>query len=142
LLGIETLPLRIEKSCENALSIARFLEQHPAVNSVNYPGLATSPFHGIARRQFGNRFGGILTFDLGTRERSFALIDVLQLIRRATNVNDNKTLIIHPASTIFGEFSPAEQTAMRIPDGQIRLSLGIEDAADIIEDLSQGLERL
>lgn len=142
LLGIETLPLRIEKSCENALSIARFLEQHPAVNSVNYPGLATSPFHGIARRQFGNRFGGILTFDLGTRERSFALIDALQLIRRATNVNDNKTLIIHPASTIFGEFSPEERTAMRIPDGQIRLSLGIEDAADIMEDLSQGLERL
>jgi O-acetylhomoserine (thiol)-lyase len=100
-LGLETMSLRIEKSCANTMALAGYLEKQPLVMGVNYPGLASSPYHDLADHQFGGRFGGVLTFDLASREQCFAFMDALQLIRRATNINDNKTLIIHPASTIF-----------------------------------------
>ena len=139
-LGLETLSLRIDKSCANALVIARFLESHPKIGSVNYPGLTSSKHHQTARRQFGVRFGSLLTFELADREQCFKFMDRLRIVRRATNLNDNKTLIIHPASTIFCEYSDEEKADMNVGDSMVRLSVGIEDVEDIIDDLKQGFE--
>jgi len=141
-LGLETLEMRIEKSCANALKIAHFLNDHPRVAGVHYPGLESSTFHAISSRQFKGRHGGILTFELENQETCFALIDALQLIRRATNINDNKSLIIHPASTIFAEYSAREKEAMAVRPTTIRLSVGIEECGDIIADLAAGLNSL
>ncbi len=141
-LGLETLEMRIEKSCANAIAIARFLSDHPRVRGVHYPGLESSKFHAISNRQFKGRHGGILTFDLESQETCFALIDALQLIRRATNINDNKSLVIHPASTIFAEYSEKEKEAMAVRPTTIRLSVGIEECEDIIADLAAGLNPL
>ncbi len=138
-LGLETLALRIEKSCANSMEIASFLDDHDAVNTVNYPGLSGSPFHGIAKTQFKNRFGGLLTFELKDKDSCFRFMDALEIIRRATNLNDNKTLIIHPASTIFCEYSEEERMKMSVKEGLIRLAVGIEDVEDIIEDIKKGL---
>jgi len=141
-LGLETMALRIEKSCENALGLSRFLTKQAAVQAVNYPGLADSSWHGIARQQFGGRFGGIMTFDLADKDACFAFMDVMTIIRRATNVNDNKTLIIHPASTIFSEFSEARLQALGVRSTMLRLSVGIEDMEDLQDDLERGLRML
>jgi O-acetylhomoserine (thiol)-lyase len=141
-LGLETMSLRIEKSCANAMAISHFLRQHEKVAEVNYPGLQDSRYHKIAALQFGNRFGGILTFDLQSRDACFTLINRLTLIRRASNVNDNKTLVLHPASTIFCEYSDKELAEMNIRPTMIRLSVGIEDSNDIIHDLEKGLAAL
>ncbi|MHB9029917.1 MAG: aminotransferase class V-fold PLP-dependent enzyme, partial [Candidatus Latescibacterota bacterium] len=141
-LGLETLSLRIEKSCRNALEIARFLEGSPAVRSVNYPGLEGSDFHEIAAAQFSGKFGGLLTFGLGNKQQCYRFMDALRIIRRATNVNDNKTLVLHPASTIFCEFSGEEKKMMSVPDSLVRLSVGIEDAEDLIDDLKQALDQI
>jgi O-acetylhomoserine (thiol)-lyase len=141
-LGLETMSLRIEKSCANAMAIAHFLRQHQKVAEVNYPGLRDSSHHKIAALQFANRFGGILTFDLQSRDACFTLINTLTLIRRASNVNDNKTLVLHPASTIFCEYSDKELAEMNIRPTMIRLSVGIEDSNDIIHDLEKGLAAL
>jgi O-acetylhomoserine (thiol)-lyase len=138
-LGLETMSLRIEKSCANALRVARFLNGHKKVAAVNYPGLENSVHHEVAAKQFGNRFGGILTFDLESRDACFAMINRLNLIRRASNVNDNKTLVLHPASTIFCEYPERRLEEMHIRQTMIRLSVGIEDVTDIILDLEGGL---
>ncbi len=141
-LGLETMSLRIEKSCANALAVARYLARHKKISAVNYPGLEESPHHGVAAKQFSGRFGGILTFDLQSRDACFALINRLQLIRRASNVNDNKTLVLHPASTIFCEYSRERREQMGVRETMIRLSVGIEDEKDILADLEEGLEKL
>jgi O-acetylhomoserine (thiol)-lyase len=140
LLGLETLALRIEKSCDNAMRIATFLDSHPAVRSVAYPGLPHSPFHDIADKQFGGRFGALIACELADRQSCYTLIDRLSIIRRATNFNDNKSLIIHPASTIYAEFSPSHRRDMHIDDAMTRLGVGIEESRDLIDDLSQALE--
>lgn len=141
-LGLETMGLRIDKSCDNALGLARFLEDHPKVKSVHYPGLSSSPFHKLAGCQFAGRFGGLLTFDLESTKQCFALMDALRIVRRATNINDNKTLIIHPASTIFAEYDEESRASMAIRPTMLRLSVGIEDRDDLQEDLNRGLESL
>lgn len=141
-LGLETMGLRIDKSCQNALHLANFLQQHPKVQAVHYPGLPDSAFHEIATRQFGEKCGGLLTFDLHSIEQCFSLMNALQVIRRATNINDNKTLILHPASTIFAEYSEEEKAVMAIRPTMLRLSVGIEDHDDILEDLQRGLDSL
>jgi O-acetylhomoserine (thiol)-lyase len=141
-LGLETLSLRIDKSCSNALDLAEFLQQHERISSVNYPGLPESEFHHIASTQFGKRYGGILTFDLESREACFGLLDNLQLIKRATNVNDNKTLILHPASTIFCEYPDEVLSDIGVRQTMIRLSAGIEDFDDLRNDLEMGLALL
>ena len=138
-LGLETMSLRIEKSCANGLAVAHFLEDHKKVVSVNYPGLKDSSHHNIAAKQFGSRFGGIVTFDLESRDACYSFINSLKLIRRASNVNDNKTLILHPATTIFCEYPDTKLTAMNIRQTMIRLSVGIEDLNDITDDLERGL---
>lgn len=141
-LGLETMSLRIDKSCANALAVAGYLGNHALVKCVNYPGLPGSPYHELAQKQFGGRYGGVLTFDLEAEQQCFAFIDALQLIRRATNINDNKTLIIHPASTIFAEYPEAEKLEMGLRPTMLRLSVGIEDHEDLIADLEEGFRAL
>ena len=141
-LGLETMSLRIEKSCANTMALAAYLEKQALVQGVNYPGLASSPYHDLAAQQFGGRFGGVLTFDLARREECFAFTDALQLVRRATNINDNKTLIIHPASTIFSEYPEVDKLAMGVRPNMLRLSVGIEDYEDLIDDLEEGFKAL
>ncbi|HEX3018961.1 MAG TPA: PLP-dependent transferase [Chitinispirillaceae bacterium] len=141
-LGLETLALRIEKSSRNALLIAEFLSNNSKVRKVVYPGLPNSKSYDIAKKQFRSGFGGILVFELNNKEDCFRFIDNLTIIRRATNLNDNKTLIIHPASTIFCDYSAEEREKMLVTDRLIRLSVGIEDIDDLIDDLQTGLESI
>lgn len=105
---------------------------------VNYTGLEDNAYHTLATRQFGDAQGAVLTFDLaGGREACFGLLNRLKLIKRATNLFENKTLAIHPASTIFGTFTPEELAEMDVSEETIRISVGLEDAADLIEDIRQ-----
>jgi len=137
-LGLETLSLRVDKSCANTQALAEWLQKHPKVVAVNYPGLDSSPSYSLAKRQFPRGVGGILTFELENRDQCFAFQNALKLVRRATNVNDNKTLTLHPASTIFCEYSSDEKAAMGVSDSMLRISVGIEDIEDIIEDFERG----
>ena len=141
-LGLETAALRIERSCANALNLARLLKAHPKVQSVEYPGLETSASYAIVRKQFPRGSGGILVFHLRDRDECYRFMDRLQLIKRATNINDNKTMVIHPASTIFGEYTPELKAQMGVGEGLIRLSVGIEDLEDLEDDLNAALEVL
>ena len=141
-LGLETLSLRVKASCDNALNLAKFLEAHPKVASVNYPGLESSSAHELAKAQFNGGFGGILTLDLGSQEECYKFMDELKLIKRTTNLNDNKSMVIHPASTIFCEYSLEKKLEMGVPDTLIRLSVGIEDLIDLTDDIEKALETL
>ena len=138
-LGLETLALRADRACANTLEIARHLEAHPKVKSVNYPGLESSPFYAMARRQFGGRAGALLTFDLASKGECFQFMDRLKLVRRATNLHDNKTLVLHPASTIFCEYAPALKAEMGVRETMVRLAPGIEDVTDLLADVDQAL---
>ena len=135
--GMKTLHLRIRQQNENALRIARWLQTRAEVRSVAYPGLETSPSHAAAVAQLKRGFGGILTFELADKAQCYALLDAFKLLRRATNIHDSKTLALHPASTIFCEYTPEEREKMGVSDSLIRLSVGCEDAADIIADFEQ-----
>lgn len=141
-LGLETLALRVRQSSENAMAIARFLAEQPEVKAVNYPGLPESKYHATASAQFSGLFGGLVSFELEDRKQCFRFIDSLAIIRKATNLNDNKSLIIHPASTIFGEYAAEERLGMGIDENMLRLSVGIEDREDLIDDIQQGLENI
>jgi O-acetylhomoserine (thiol)-lyase len=141
-LGMETMGLRIERSCSNALKLAGYLEGTAKAGNVNYPGLESSPYHELGKTQFEGGCGGILTFELESREACFSFMDNLKLIKRSTNINDNKTLILHPATTIFCEYSEAERAAMGVGDSMLRLSVGIEDVEDIREDINLGMETI
>lgn len=138
-LGLETLGLRLERVCTNATGIAEFLANHPAVKAVNYPGLPSSPFHDLAQRQFRG-YGGILSLNLESRAACFHFLNKLALVSRASNLGDNKTLALHPASTIFAGLTEAELETLGVDDTLIRLSLGIEDIDDLREDIGQALE--
>lgn len=138
-LGLETLHARYSLQASTALFLAQRLRELDAVCEVNYVGLPDHPFHQLARRQFGLTAGAMLTIDLVDQEACFRFIDRLQLIRRATNLFDNKTLAIHPATTIFGNFSEEERRRMDIRSTTIRLSVGLEDPDDLMDDLRQAL---
>lgn len=138
-LGLETLAVRYERQATNALELARRLRQLPAIERVNYPGLEDNPFHSISRRQFGPTSGAMVTIDLADEEACKTFINNLKLIRRATNLFDNKSLAIHPASTIFGNFTPEERREMDVLDTTVRLSVGLEDVDDLFEDIRQAL---
>ena len=140
--GLETLPLRIDASSENTHKIAEYLQGHKKIKSVHYPGLTSSPFNAIAKKQFGKKIGGLLTFGLSSKEECFKFMNRLELIRRATNLNDNRTLVLHPASTIFCEYDDALRAEMNVPETMIRLSVGIEDADDLIADIEQALGKI
>ena len=136
-LGLETLDARYRVQAQNALALAQRLRAVPEIKLVNYIGLADNPFHDLAVRQFGDTAGAMLTIDLADRKACFSFIDHLQLVRRATNLFDNKTLAIHPYSTIFGPFSGKQKAAMDVRDTTIRLSVGLEDVDDLFEDIVQ-----
>ena len=139
-LGLETLAVRYDRQTQNALAMAEALQQMPEVQGVRYPGLPEDTFHDVAVRQFGERPGAMLTLELESREACFRFLDRLQLIHRATNLFDNRSLAIHPASTIFGNFTESQRRDMDINEHIIRLSAGLEDAVDLIADLRQALK--
>lgn len=138
--GLETLHVRYARQQANALAIARALSEIPGVK-VNYPGLEDNPWHDICVRQFGGNTSAMLTFDLPTTEACFRFIDELKLVHRATNLFDNRSLAIHPASTIFGPLTEEQRRDMDISPTLIRLSAGLEDADDIIADLRQAITK-
>ena len=139
-IGIETLQARYRVASTKARTLAERLRSLPAITRVNYIGLPDNPFHTLAREQFGPTGGAMITIDLQDKAHCFAFINRLKLIRRATNLFDNKTLAIHPASTIFGIFSDEERASMDVLDTTIRLSVGLEDADDLFNDIKQALE--
>ena len=138
-LGLETLEARYKVQSSNALALARKLQTVEGIQRVNYIGLEDNPFHTLALKQFGETAGAMLTIDLADRKACFSFIDYLQLIRRATNLFDNKTLAIHPYSTIFGPFGKSQKVEMDVRDTTIRLSVGLEDVDDIFEDIRQAV---
>lgn len=140
LLGIETLPLRMERHCENALSLARILEGQETVKSVDYPGLPANKWHGTVQSQFGGRAGGLITFRLSSQEQCFAVINRLKMAKRLANLGDSKTLVIHPASTIYRKLDRSDRESAGVFDDLIRVAVGIEDIGDIADDFSQALE--
>ena len=139
--GLETLPGRMAKHCENAERLAQFLQAHPKVSWVNYPGLKTSRFHDRVTKLFAGRASGLLTFGLGDKEKAFEFIDSLKLAKNLANLGDAKTLVLHPASTIFGEFDADELGSMGVTADMVRVSVGIEDFEDIKADFEQAIER-
>jgi O-acetylhomoserine (thiol)-lyase len=139
--GLETLHVRMPRHCENAIKVARFLEGHPAVAWVNYPGLESHPDHERARRYLPAGQGAILGFGIkGGREAGAKFIDSVKLCSHLANIGDAKTLVIHPASTTHQQLSDAEQIASGVSPDYIRVSVGIEDIEDIIHDLDQALK--
>ena len=139
-LGLETLDARYRVQADNALRVAQALKNVEQIKRVNYIGLEDNPFYELSRRQFGKTSGAMLTIDLDSLEACFDFINRLQVVRRATNLFDNKTLAIHPASTIFGNFTPRQRQKMDVLDTTIRLSIGLEAAEDIIEDIVRSVE--
>lgn len=139
--GLETLSLRAERCCSNALAVAEFLEAHPAVESVNYPGLKSNPYHALACKYLHNGFGGVLTFRVkGGFDAAAALVSRLELILHVGSVGDSKSLIVHPASTTHSQLSPSEQVAAGVYPNMLRLSVGTENVDDLIDDLKHALK--
>ena len=139
-LGLETLDARYQRQAANALLLAETLSEWGRIQRVNYIGLEDNPYHELARRQFGPTAGAMLTIDLRSQEACFRFLNRLRLIHRATNLFDNRTLAIHPASTIFGLFTEEQLRQMDVRQTTIRLSIGLEDAEDLLEDIQQALE--
>ncbi len=138
-IGLETLNARYRVQSANAALLAKQLCTLPAIRYVNYVGLEDNPYHALAQRQFGPTAGAMITIDLESRNACVDFINRLKLIRRATNLFDNKTLAIHPASTIFGLFTDAQRRDMDVKDTTIRISVGLEDTDDLLEDIVQAL---
>jgi O-acetylhomoserine (thiol)-lyase len=141
LLGIETLHLRLARHSENALAVANWLQRHPAVAWVNYPGLPEHSHHANAKRYLQNGFGAIVGFGIkGGKAAGIRFINSVRLASHLANIGDAKTLVIHPASTTHSQLTPNEQLATGVTPEFIRLSVGIEDVQDIIADLDQALK--
>ncbi|MFW9596464.1 MAG: PLP-dependent transferase [Paludibacter sp.] len=138
-LGLETLALRYEKLTQNCKVLATAVAGLPGIVSVNYTGLEGNKFYDLSRRQFGENPGAMFTFDLQSREACFLFLNKLKRIKRATNLFDNKTLAIHPASTIYGNFTAEARKSMRVSDATIRMSVGLENVNDLLLDIQQAL---
>ena len=139
-LGLETLEARYRIQSSNALELAKRLRTLTPIRKVNYVGLADNHYHELSVRQYGETAGAMVTIDLENKEACFRFLNNLKLIHRATNLFDNRTLAIHPSSTIFGLFTPEERTAMDIFDTTIRLSIGLESVDDLFDDIKQALD--
>ncbi len=140
--GVKTLPLRMRQHCANAAHVAEWLLHHPKVARINYPGLKSHPQHELAQRLFGERgYGGMLSIEIAgaDRAKAFRFMEAVELCLPATTLGDIYTLIVHPASSSHRALSPQERAQIGIADGLVRLSVGIEDADDIIADLEQAL---
>lgn len=140
-LGMETLQLRFERVSLSAFQLAEFLEGLEKVKKVGYTKLTSSPYKYISDKLFTGNPGAMLTFNLNSKEDCYRFMDKLNVIRRATNLFDNKTLIIHPESTIYGTFTPEMKKVMGIEDNLLRLSVGLEDVEDLKQDILQALEK-
>ena len=141
--GLETLSLRVHRHAENALTLATWLESHPSVDFVYYPGLASSPYHLLAKKYLQNGFGGVLQFGIkGGAENGNKFINSLQLVSHLANVGDAKTLAIHPASTTHEQLSEAEQKQSGVLPNLIRISVGLEHIEDIKNDFEQAFSKL
>jgi len=138
--GLDILELRVERCYQNCMKLGEFFQQNPKVIRVDYPGLKDSAYYELAKKQFSGVPGTVMTFDLKSQEECFRFMNRLKIIRRATNLNDNKSLIIHPYSTIYAEFPENERLRMGIRPTMMRLSVGIEGAEDLIEDMEQAME--
>lgn len=138
--GLETLSLRVQRHCDNALALAKWLEGHPKVVSVDYPGLPGSPYHKLAKKYLKHGYGGVLSFLVkGGKDAADKVVNNVKLISHLANVGDAKTLIIHPASTTHEQLTIEEQQKAGVVPGQLRLSAGIEYIEDIKSDLQQAL---
>ena len=141
--GLETLSLRVERHVSNALALAQWLENHPSVEFVWYPGLASSPYHELAKKYLKNGYGGVLQFGIkGGLENGKKFIDSIKLISHLANVGDAKTLAIHPASTTHEQLSEEERKASGVLDNLIRISVGIEHLEDIKADSEQAFSKV
>ena len=141
--GLETLSLRVQRHCDNAMALATWLQEHPAVEFVDYPGLDNSPYHALAAKYLSNGFGGILNFGIrGGKEKATKFIDSLKLASHLANVGDAKTLIIHPASTTHEQLSAEEQVAAGVRPNAVRVSVGIEHIEDIKADFEQAFQKV
>lgn len=139
LLGLETLGIRMERLCNNTLELAKYLEENKNIVDVNYPGLKSSPWHEIAKEQFGSYYGAILTFRAGSKEKAYQIMNHLKLATIATNIGDSKLLVIHPASTIYLNNTEEGKKNAGIYDDLVRVSVGLEDIEDIIQDFEQAI---
>jgi len=138
-LGLETLSVRYERATSTCIQLVQRLEKLKGVESVNYTGLPTNPFYELSKAQFGDRPGAMFTLNLASREACFHFMNQLKIIRRATNLFDNKSLAIHPASTIFGSYTEFIRKEMNVSDNTIRISVGLEDVEDLYNDLVQAI---
>jgi O-acetylhomoserine (thiol)-lyase len=138
-LGLETTPLRFERAAATCLALAQALQAQDGIVSVNYTGLPDNKFYDISVKQFGKLPTAMLTFDLSSREHCFRFLNRLKVIKRATNLFDNKTLAIHPESTIYCSFSAAEKEKMGIGNNTIRLSVGLEAVDTLLADIRQAI---
>lgn len=139
-LGLETLGLRMQRQCDNALELARFLQGLGGDIEVNYPGLEKSPYHETAEKQFRNGYGAIVTVRTGSKEKAFSIINSLKIPLIISNIGDTKTLVIHPESTIAAHISDEEKRQSGVFEDLIRISVGIEDIEDLKEDFKQAIE--
>jgi O-acetylhomoserine (thiol)-lyase len=140
LLGLETLPLRQKQHSANALEVARFLKSHPLVSWVTYPGLPDDPNHAVAAKYLKRGFGGLVGFGIkGGLDAGKKFINSVKLLSHLANIGDAKSLVIHPASTTHQQLTAQEQIATGVTADYIRLSIGLEDVADIQADLEQAL---
>lgn len=141
--GLETLSLRVQRSVENALALAQWLEKNPLVESVNYPGLESSPYHKLAKKYLKNGFGAVLSFTLkGSKEIATQVVDNLALVSHLANLGDSKTLIIQPSATTHQQLTEDEQVAAGVLPNQLRVSVGIEHIEDIKADFQQAFEKV
>ncbi len=140
--GLKTLPIRMDKHCANAMKIAEFLESHPAVESIEYPGLKSFKYYDLAKKQMALP-GAMMSFDLkGGLEAGITVMNSVKLCTLAVSLGDCETLIQHPASMTHSPYTPEERAAAGISEGMVRLSVGLEDADDLIEDLKQALAKI
>lgn len=138
-LGLDTLDIRYRRQAETTLWLAQQCEQLSEIKRVNYTGLENNVFYELSKAQFGNLPGAVFTIDLDSKEACFNFIDQLQIVRRATNLFDRKSLAIHPASTIFGLFSDKQREEMGVSENTVRISVGLEDGEDLLADIKQAL---
>ena len=140
ILGMETLGIRMERVCSNSMTLAKYLNDNYGNLSVNYPGLENSEFYDIAKKELNNGFGGIITIRTGSKEKAFKFINALKIPLNVSNIGDTKTLVIHPSSTISAHSTEEEKKIAGVYDDLVRISVGIEDVQDLIEDFTQALK--
>jgi O-succinylhomoserine sulfhydrylase len=140
--GLETLELRVDRQCRTAMAVARYLETHPKITRVLYPGLPSHPQYELARQQM-TQGGGLVCFDVaGDKESCFRFLDALRLVDISNNLGDSKSLVTHPATTTHSRLKPEARAELGISDSLVRFSAGLEAEADLLADIERALEHL